>query len=185
MDKITFLNELEYQLNKLPKDVVDDVMNTYENYFYEEGQKGFTDKEIVNALDTPKQIAKQKYAKFAVKDAEKKPNITHVIRAIIATIGMSLVTFCFVLIPLIIVVIMMMAATFVALGMILSPFILLISNILAGIQNFSISNYLFSFAYLGLGTMFLVMIVKASIGIRTILIRYLNWNMHFMKKGTM
>ncbi|UXR71095.1 MULTISPECIES: DUF1700 domain-containing protein [unclassified Staphylococcus] len=185
MDKITFLNELEYQLNKLPKHVVDDVMNTYENYFYEEGKKGFTDKEIVDSLDTPKQIAKRKYAKSAVKDAENKPNMSRIARAIFATVGMSLVTFCFILIPLIFIVIFMLMITFVALGMILSPLILFVSNIWAGLHNFSISNYLFSFAYLGLGTMFLVMIVKASIGIRTLLIRYLKWNMNFIKKGTM
>ncbi|MDO5376424.1 MAG: DUF1700 domain-containing protein [Staphylococcus rostri] len=185
MDKITFLNELEYQLHKLPQDKIDEVMYTYENHFYEEAKKGYTDKEIVAALDSPKQIAKEKYVKYALKNAETRPNIPHMIRAVLATIGMSIVTFIFILVPLLIVLTIMTAATFISLGMILAPIILFIWNIWAGLQNFSVSNYLFSFAYLGLGTMFLVIIIKLLIGIRHLLIRYMKWNMKFIKKGTM
>ncbi|WP_390575123.1 HAAS signaling domain-containing protein, partial [Staphylococcus pseudintermedius] len=43
MDKITFLNELEYQLHRLPNHVVDEVMNEYENHFYREGLDGKSD----------------------------------------------------------------------------------------------------------------------------------------------
>ncbi|EOD4286519.1 DUF1700 domain-containing protein [Staphylococcus pseudintermedius] len=49
MDKITFLNELEYQLHRLPNHVVDEVMNEYENHFYREGLDGKSDEAIVNA----------------------------------------------------------------------------------------------------------------------------------------
>ncbi|PTH69319.1 hypothetical protein BU586_10205, partial [Staphylococcus agnetis] len=38
MDKITFLNELEHQLKRLPNDVIDDIMNQYENHFYKENE---------------------------------------------------------------------------------------------------------------------------------------------------
>lgn len=100
MDKITFLNELEYQLHRLPNHVVDEVMNEYENHFYREGLDGKSDEAIVNALDTPKQIAKQHYAKYAVKNAEKKPDVTHLVRAVFATIGMSMITLFFIVIPL-------------------------------------------------------------------------------------
>ncbi|KIX90490.1 hypothetical protein TP70_07300 [Staphylococcus microti] len=185
MDKITFLNELEYQLDKLPKDKIDVVMNTYENHFYNENKKGFTDKEIVRALDSPKQIAKQKYAKYALKNAETKPNFSHIIHAVLATIGVSIINFCFILIPVLIILIITLAATFVSLGMILAPLIVFIWNIWAGMQNFSLSNYLFSFAYLGLGTMFLVAIIKFLTTLRHILLRYMKWNMNFIKKGIM
>ncbi|MCS4486932.1 DUF1700 domain-containing protein [Staphylococcus americanisciuri] len=185
MDKITFLNELEYQLHKLPQDKIDEVMTKYENHFYQEAQKGHSDKAIVAALDSPKQIAKRKYAKYALNDAERRPNIPHMMRAVVATVGVSIITLCFILIPLTIVLIVMAAATFVSLGMILAPLILFIWNMWAGIQNFSLSNYLFSFAYLGLGTMFLVIIIKLLIAIRHLLIRYMKWNVNFIKKGTM
>ncbi|QLK86435.1 DUF1700 domain-containing protein [Staphylococcus sp. 17KM0847] len=185
MDKITFLNELEYQLHKLPGHKIDDIMNSYENYFYEEGLKGYADSEIVHSLDTPKQIAKQKYAQYALNNAETKPDVSHIVRAVIATIGVSIVTFCFVLIPLVIVSPFILAFAFASLGMILSPLIVFIWNIWAGLHHFSVSNYLFSFAYFGLGTMFLVVVVKLLIGIRNWLIRYLKWNMNFIKKGTM
>ena len=185
MDKITFLNELEYQLHKLPKDKIDEVMTTYENHFYDESQKGFTDREIVHALDSPKQIAKKKYAKYAVTHAENKPNLSHMTHAVVATIGVSIINFCFILIPVMLVLIILLAATFVSLGMILAPVIVFIWNIWAGLENFSLSNYLFSFAYLGLGTMFLVAIVKCFITLRHLLIRYMKWNMNFIKKGTM
>ncbi|ARJ50195.1 HAAS signaling domain-containing protein [Staphylococcus lutrae] len=184
MDKITFLNELEYQLHRLPNHIVDEVMNEYENHFYEEGLNGKSDRDIVKALDTPKQIAKQRYAKYAVKDAENKPDMAHIARAVLATIGMSVVTFSFILIPLFFVGLLMLLGTFVALGMLLSPLLLLITNIWSGLYPFSLSNYLFSFAYLGLGTMFLVIIIKLGLTIRKWLIKYLKWNVNFIKKGT-
>ncbi|MDR5603063.1 DUF1700 domain-containing protein [Staphylococcus coagulans] len=184
MDKITFLNELEYQLHRLPDDKIDEVMNTYENYFYQEGRKGKTDRAIVKELDTPKQIAKQQYAKYAVKNAESKPDVAHIAHAVFATIGMSVITLFFILVPLFFVMIITLLGTFIALGMLLSPILLLIMNIWSGLHSFSLSNYLFSFAYLGLGAMFLVIIIKFIIAIRNLLIRYLKWNVNFIKKGT-
>lgn len=80
MDKITFLNELEHQLHRLPNQVADQIMNQYENHFFKENEKGKTDSEILKTLDSPKQIAKKKYAKYAVKDAEKKPDFNHLRR---------------------------------------------------------------------------------------------------------
>ncbi|HCA7399633.1 TPA: DUF1700 domain-containing protein [Staphylococcus pseudintermedius] len=184
MDKITFLNELEYQLHRLPNHVVDEVMNEYENHFYREGLDGKSDEAIVNALDTPKQIAKQRYAKYAVKNAEKKPDVTHLVRAVFATIGMSMITLFFIVIPLFFVGLLVLIGTFLALGMLLSPLLLLITDVWSGMFSFSLSNYLYSFAYLGLGMMFIVMIVKLIAAIKKLLIKYLKWNVNFIKKGT-
>ena len=184
MDKITFLNELEHQLKRLPNHVTDQVMNQYENHFFKENEKGKTDSEIIKMLDSPKQIAKKKYAKYAVKNAEIKPDFNHLKRAVAATIGMSLITLLFVVIPLIALSLLIIIGMFITLGMVLAPFIVFITNIFADFQQISVSNYLFSFAYCGLGLMFFVVIIKFICLLRDALIRYLKWNINFIKKGT-
>ncbi|UEX90767.1 HAAS signaling domain-containing protein [Staphylococcus ratti] len=184
MDKITFLNELEHQLKRLPNQLVDNVMNQYETHFYKENEKGKSDSEIIQALDKPKQIAKKKYAKYAVKDAEIKPDFNHIRRAVFATIGMSIITLFFIVVPLIFILLFIIIGTFIALGMILTPIIVFITNIYAGLAQFSLTNYLFSFAYSGLGLMLFVLIVKFLCLLRNGLIRYLKWNINFIKKGT-
>ena len=40
MDKITFLNELELELDELPREEKDKLMDDYENHFYEQESKG-------------------------------------------------------------------------------------------------------------------------------------------------
>lgn len=184
MDKITFLNELEHQLHRLPNQVADQIMNQYENHFFKENEKGKTDSEILKTLDSPKQIAKKKYAKYAVKDAEKKPDFNHLKRAVAATIGMSLITLIFVVVPLIFLILLIIVGMFMTLGMVLAPLIVLMTNLFADLHQISVSNYLFSFAYCGLGLMFFVVIVKFVCLLRDALIRYLKWNINFIKKGT-
>ncbi|MBY7664603.1 MULTISPECIES: HAAS signaling domain-containing protein [Staphylococcus] len=184
MDKITFLNELEHQLKRLPNDVIDDIMNQYENHFYKENEKGKTDREIILSLNKPKHIAKKKYAKYAVNDAEKEPDFSHLRRAVLATIGMSIVTLFFVVVPLIFLLLLIIISIFISLGMILAPIIVFLTQLYSGITQFSLSNYLFSFAYSGLGIMLFVIIVKVVCLLRIALLRYLKWNINFIKKGT-
>lgn len=184
MDKITFLNELEHQLKRLPNDVVDDIMNQYETHFYKENEKGKMDREIILSLNKPKHIAKKKYAKYAVTDAENKPDFDHLRRAVLATIGMSIVTLFFVVVPLIFLLLLIIMSLFISLGMILAPIIVFLAHIYSGLSEFSLSNYLFSFAYTGLGLMFLVIIIKIVCFLRKALLKYLKWNINFIKKGT-
>ncbi|REH85363.1 HAAS signaling domain-containing protein [Staphylococcus felis] len=184
MDKITYLNELEHRLKKLPSYRIDEVMTKYEQYFYEEGENGKTDKEIVKMLDSPKKVAKQSYAAYAVKNAEKKPDFVHITRALVATIGMSIITLFIIMIPLFFVSLFVLAGAFISIGMILAPAIVLISTMWVGVQYFSLSNFIFSMSFLGLGIVFIVIITKIVLVIRYAIIRYLTWNINFIKKGT-
>ena len=53
MDKITFLNELETELDDLPRKEKDKVMNEYEDIFYNQETKGKTDAQILDDLKNP------------------------------------------------------------------------------------------------------------------------------------
>lgn len=183
LNKITYLNELEYRLDKLPSRQVDEIMSQYENIFYEEGAKGKTDKDIIRKLDTPKKIAKQKYAAYAVKNAERKPDFKHILSALIATIGISLITLLIVMIPLLIVLLIILVGTFISIGMVLAPVLVIISSIWVGLQYFSLSNLIFSISFLGLGIIFVVIILKLLLLVRYAIIKYLTWNIQLFKKG--
>lgn len=63
MDKITFLNELETELDDLPRKEKDKVMNEYEDIFYNQETKGKTDAQILDDLKNPYTIGKEIKAK--------------------------------------------------------------------------------------------------------------------------
>ncbi|MBI5974772.1 DUF1700 domain-containing protein [Staphylococcus canis] len=183
MDKITYLNELEQRLHKLPASRVDEIMSLYEQYFFEAEKKGKSAKEIVQTLDSPKKVAKQNYATYAVKKAQHKPDIPHILRALFATIGMSIITLIFVLIPLLFTLLFITIGVLISVGMVLAPIIILVSTAWVGFQYFSLSNLLFGLSYFGLGVTFLVIIAKLLLAIRYLVIRYLTWNINLFKKG--
>lgn len=54
LDKITFLNELEQELDNLPRAERDKVMYEYEQYFFEQESEGKNEYQIIGALEPPK-----------------------------------------------------------------------------------------------------------------------------------
>ena len=64
MNKITFLNELEYELDKLSRTERDQIMYHYEGVFYEAEKQNRSEEDVLRELETPKKIAKKYYAKY-------------------------------------------------------------------------------------------------------------------------
>ena len=84
MDKITFLNELETELDDLPRKEKDKVMNEYEDIFYNQETKGKTDAQILDDLKNPYTIGKEIKAKEAISHAKVTPNFRNIVKAIMA-----------------------------------------------------------------------------------------------------
>ena len=76
MDKITFLNELELELDELPREEKDKLMDDYENHFYEQESKGKSEKDIISDLKEPHDIGNEVKAKEAISNAKVTPNLS-------------------------------------------------------------------------------------------------------------
>src|SRR5699024_12340145 len=89
-DKITYLNALEQELENLPRNERDKVMYEYEQYFFEQENKGKNEYQIIGALESPKQIGKQIMARNAIVSAEYRPSTKNIVRVIMAFMGMGM-----------------------------------------------------------------------------------------------
>ena len=93
MDKITFLNELELELDELPRKEKDKLMDDYENHFYEQESKGKSEKDIISDLREPHDIGIEVKAKEAISYAKVTPNLRNIIRAIMASLSLGVLSF--------------------------------------------------------------------------------------------
>ncbi|MDK9866435.1 HAAS signaling domain-containing protein [Staphylococcus sp. IPLA37010] len=181
MDKITFLNELEQELDKLPRSERDKVMYEYEEYFFDQESEGKNEYQIIGALESPKKIGKELMARNAIVSAESRPNINTIVRAIMASLGMGILSLIIILIPMIFVGIFMFVLLLVALFFALSPLLLIINGIINDIFSFAISNYLFAISYTGLGLLLFVIIAKFAQFVYRVILKYLRWNIKTIK----
>ncbi|PTE24110.1 DUF1700 domain-containing protein [Staphylococcus equorum] len=181
LDKITFLNELEQELDKLPRSERDKVMYEYEEYFFDQESEGKNEYQIIGALESPKKIGKELMARNAIVSAEFRPNINTIVRAIMASLGMGILSLIIILIPMIFVGIFMFILLLVALFFSLSPLLLIINGIINDNFSFAISNYLFAISYTGLGLLLFVIIAKFAQSVYRVILKYLRWNIKTIK----
>ncbi|ALM57497.1 HAAS signaling domain-containing protein [Staphylococcus equorum] len=181
LDKITFLNELEQELDKLPRSERDKVMYEYEEYFFDQESEGKNEYQIIGALESPKKIGKELMARNAIVSAEFRPNINTIVRAIMASLGMGILSLIIILIPMIFVGIFMFILLLVALFFSLSPLLLIINGIINDNFSFAISNYLFAISYTGLGLLLFVIIAKFAQFVYRVILKYLRWNIKTIK----
>lgn len=181
LDKITFLNELEQELDKLPRSERDKVMYEYEEYFFDQESEGENEYQIIGALESPKKIGKELMARNAIVSAEFRPNINTIVRAIMASLGMGILSLIIILIPMIFVGIFMFILLLVALFFSLSPLLLIINGIINDNFSFAISNYLFAISYTGLGLLLFVIIAKFAQFVYRVILKYLRWNIKTIK----
>ncbi|MGN5882484.1 MULTISPECIES: HAAS signaling domain-containing protein [Staphylococcus] len=181
MNKITFLNDLESELRWLPRHEQDKIMYEYEDIFYEGEREGRSEVEILKGMESPKKIAKEIYAQKAIKNAEYAPNAQNVTKAVLATLGIGILTLVIILIPLLFVVMFMVILLLASLVLLLSPVIMLSANILSGFTHFIFSDFLFAFGYSGLGIIFIVLIFKLAEVIYKLILKYLRWNLKLIR----
>lgn len=176
LDKITFLNELEQELDNLPRSERDKVMYEYEEYFFDQESEGKNEYQIIGALESPKKIGKEITAKNAIVSAEYRPNVRTIVRAIMASLGMGILSLLIILIPMIFVGIFMFILLLFSLFLTLSPVLLIINGFFNNNFSFAISNYLFAISYTGLGIVLFVFIAKLAKFVYRLILKYLRWN---------
>lgn len=179
LDKITFLNELEQELDNLPRAERDKVMYEYEQYFFEQESEGKNEYQIIGALEPPKKIGKEINARSAIVSAEYRTNARTILRAIMASLGMGILSLVIILIPMIFVGGFMLILLCAAMVLVISPLLLIIHGLLNSMFSLAISNYLFAFS--GLGIVLFVIIAKLAELVYRLILKYLRWNIRTIK----
>ena len=158
MDKITFLNELETELDDLPRKEKDKVMNEYEDIFYNQEIK----------------------AKEAISHAKVTPNFRNIVKAIMASLSLGVISFFLIVIPMIIFLIFLAFVFVISIVLICLPILLIIISILKGTPD-SLSNFLYSISYAGIGILVFVAIIKIVQNLYKLVLKYLSWYIKIIK----
>ncbi|WP_435373926.1 DUF1700 domain-containing protein [Staphylococcus nepalensis] len=181
MDKITFLNALEQELHNLPRNERDKIMYEYEQYFFEQESDGKNEYQIIGALESPKQIGKEIMVKNAIVSAEYRPNAKNIVKAIMASLGMGILSLVIILLPMVVLAVFMFGLLLVAFFLTISPILLIIHGLLNHMMSLAISNYFFAFSFTGLGIVLFVIIAKLSQLVYRLILKYLRWNIRTIK----
>ena len=171
MDKITFLNELELELDELPRKEKDKLMDDYENHFYEQESKGKSEKDIISDLREPHDIG---------KEVKVTPNLRNIIRAIMASLSLGVLSFFFIIIPIVIFIALLIVVFIFSVFLISLPLIIISMSIIKGIVD-SFSNFLFSISYAGLGIVLFVVTMKITQNLYRLVLKYLTWYIQTVK----
>ncbi|PNZ70779.1 DUF1700 domain-containing protein [Staphylococcus croceilyticus] len=180
MDKITFLTELEMELKELPTKEKDKLMDDYENHFFKQETQGKSEKEILSHLREPHAIGKELKAKEAITHAKVTPNLRNILRAIMASLSLGVISFVFIIIPIVIFLGILFLVFLFSIFLILFPLILLITGFVKGIQD-SFSNFLFSVSYCGIGIVLLAMTMIITRNLYKLVLKYLSWYIQTIK----
>ena len=79
-------------------------LDEYETHFYSGKEDGKSEAEISEELGNPKEIAKKLNASMAMNKAEKTNKLGDLTKAVIAVMGLGVLNFFVVLIPIILII---------------------------------------------------------------------------------
>ena len=154
-------------------------MYKYESMFWLKNNKGKQNNKLLQNAGTAKYCQNFK-AKSAISYAEFRPNLRNVVRAVMASLSLGVLSTLFILIPTLIVGMILMLILVMACVLTLTPIILMLVSLWRHIPD-SLSNILFGLSYSGLGLIFIVLALKLVNLIYRLIIKYLMWYIKTVK----
>jgi len=183
MNKSQFLSEMERHLSRLSIDEKDDILQDYEEYFSIGIEEGKTETEIATSLGSPKQLAKELLANYHIEKMETTTTTRNMFRAVWAVIGLGFVNLVIVLGPFLVVLSLLLAGWITGVAGVLSP-LLVIVNTIVNPDIFEWYDVFFSLAFCGIGLFILIGMYYASNSVKNVFLRYLKFNLSIVKGGT-
>ncbi|MEH7239508.1 HAAS signaling domain-containing protein [Bacillus sp. JJ1562] len=179
MSKKQFLSILEKYLRKLPKNEIEEILQDYEEYFTIGVEKGKTESQIVEALGSPKQLAKELNAVNAINKAEENKSIKSMFTALMSIMGLSVMNCIIILVSLFVLLILTPFILAYIIGvpiMILSPLILIIMGFVNGFSTIGTGEIFESIKGLIIGSILAVLGYYIGKSFVRLFIKYLRWN---------
>ena len=97
--KEQFIKKLRGALKSLPESEIEDIISDYEEHFRAGKESGRSESEIAKSLGEPSSIAKQLVADHHIRKADDKVSAGSIVRAVLATAGLSFFNLVFIAFP--------------------------------------------------------------------------------------
>ncbi|MFA4995580.1 MAG: DUF1700 domain-containing protein [Patescibacteria group bacterium] len=97
--KEQFIKKLRGSLKSLPESEVEDIISDYEEHFRAGKESGRSENEIAKSLGEPSSIARQLRADHHIRKADDKISASSIVRAVLATAGLSFFNLVFIAFP--------------------------------------------------------------------------------------
>lgn len=184
MNKEKFLNVLEKNLKNLSKKDKEEIINEYKNHIYESFKHGYSEKETLELMGNPKDIAKELNYINTVKKYEGEPttrNLYMLILSISKLSMLNIVIFFVLVFVLIICLPVLLLITLSSFFMILSPFYLLYLIGVNGVQELNVNNLFQVIKGISLGTVGFIFLFFLYKKCKIILKKFIEWNKNKIK----
>ncbi len=182
MTKKQFLMALETALRKLPSDEKQEMLQDFEEHFAIGAEEGKSEAEIINALGSPQQIAKETIATYHLDQAETNATTGNIFRAVWAVIGLGFFNLVIVLGPFIALVGIILSGWIAGISFISSPLLLFI-NVMIYPASFEILDLFTTLGMCGLGIFIAMGMYMATKGLIKGFMIYLQFNINLVKGG--
>lgn len=89
MNQTQYLDEIRQAFAFLPPEEQDEMVRDYAEHFAEGLSQGRTEDEIISALGSPAQLARQSKAALRIQQARENTTPVNLLRAVLATVGLG------------------------------------------------------------------------------------------------
>lgn len=182
MNKEHFIKKLNGSLKRLPVDERQDILQDFEEHFFIGTQEGKTEEEVSLSLGSPVQIGKEMLAEYHLEKVDMKASTGNIFRALWAVAGLSFFNLVIVLGPLLGLMAILFAGWVIGISFIASPLLVLVDSVFQS-ASFDVLNLFISIALAGFGLLILTGMFKTTQWLTTMFIRYLHYNVQFVKGG--
>lgn len=182
MNRDQFLIELESLLKGLSREERADILQDFEEHFAIGLSEGKTEEDISTALGSPHQIAKEIRANYHIERVEKDATVGNVVRAVWAVIGLGFFNLFIVLGPFLVLVSLVLAGWIVSVTFTASP-LLVVYDMVAFPDAFRLFDLFFSLLLAGFGILTGIAMFYVTRLLMTGFVRYLKYNVNLVKGG--
>lgn len=185
MNQRQFLFTLEKHLRRLPKVEIEEIIGDYKEYFLIGIEEGKTENDIAAALGSPKQLANELNAVYAINQFEERKSIKNIFLALFSIMGLSVMNCIMIIVGFFILLILLpfMLAYIIAVPvMLFSPFVLLVLGFINGFSTIGISEVLEAIKGVIIGAILAFLgyfIAKTTF---RLFVKYLKWNISIVKE---
>ncbi|TCT14063.1 putative membrane protein [Natranaerovirga pectinivora] len=182
MTQKEYLSLLEESLGNINNDDKEEILFDYREHFRLGLLEGKSEEEIIKALGSPKQLAKQFKVETLIKEAETKKSLSSIIGAIMAALGLGFFNLLIGIWPfmiMLILIISLFAAAISITGMGLVSFFTSLFNFNDFFQSTGFVFY--SIFTTSLGLLSLIGVYSLSKWFYDLALGYLRWNIKVIK----
>ncbi|ELJ9285471.1 DUF1700 domain-containing protein [Staphylococcus pseudintermedius] len=183
MNMDEFLNELSKKLEVPSKSIKEDIVNEYRTHFLKDLKSGKTEREISQNLGNPNKLAKEINVIYSLEDSSSSNSYKDLSKTILLISKVSVLNIFIVFIPF---VILLSLLGFLAIGGILlciTPLFLLAKMVFNGLPTIENVDVLLVLLSVIVGVIFLIMFKILYRFSYIVVIKYLNWNVRYLKRS--